>query len=436
MMRSFSQRRRFARKALNVTGAMLCVTAAVLLFAACGDSHGPAADGPTVDGPAAEASVPPSEVGSTPRARGVTPPATRFVPGTVALFDIRKGTAQSLDMHTAVVRAMWIDAGETVLAFDAYSAKYVAMKLDGTLVQEIADERVTTGYEPMPLIYPVSVNDGHSVTVNDWEAMSLTLMDIRDGSRMTLRDHAMTGGEFSPGGAWLAGAAMPIGSDGHADPARWQGGVFARKGRCHDDTPYACLEWELPQPTESGPSFFFVSQQTWSPDGKHLLMERRSNCPDPTPGSRDSTPCTPEATFEVYAWPSHKLVLTIPSGEARWSGSGRIQVRGGGDPAFSSRSGFFVDLDGSKSPAPEVFAGCCGSYSPDGRYAILSLVPGEDCSLVEVSSGSTVASVSAGPGDTNDTGICQVVSWTRDGSMAIASGVALAAVLPTPPSSP
>jgi hypothetical protein len=51
------------------------------------------------------------------------------------------------------------------------------------------------------------------------------------------------------------------------------------------------------------------------------------------------------------------------------------------------------------------------------------VIPGEDCSLIEVSSGRTVASVPAGDGDTNDTGICQFVSWTEDGSQAIATGV-------------
>jgi hypothetical protein len=127
----------------------------------------------------------------------------------------------------------------------------------------------------------------------------------------------------------------------------------------------------------------------------------------------------------VYSWPAHELVLEVPltsGGSVRWAGADALFVDGSFDDAVGSAR-YLLTLDGEKRALPDVLQTCCVSFSPDGRHAVASAVPGEDCSLIEVESGDTIASVPAGRGDTNDTGICQHVSWSPGGRWAIATGV-------------
>jgi hypothetical protein len=134
------------------------------------------------------------------------------------------------------------------------------------------------------------------------------------------------------------------------------------------------------------------------------------------PSTPDAAPCVSEVTFEVYAWPSRELVWSKQGGEneeVEWSGNGQLRIN----------RGTLVRLDGSETILPPGLSGCCVSFSPDGEFAVASHIPGEDCSLIDVETGEVIASVAGGEGDTNDTGICQFVSWTSDGREAIASGV-------------
>jgi len=361
-----------------------------------------------------DATEPPSSDSATPETQGVTPSATRFPPGTVALFDIERGTGENIDLGTAALRAAWIEDGETVLILDAYTGKYLVMNLDGSVVGEVADSRYTTGYEPHAVIDVRPVRDQQWVAVADFESRRMTLVSSREWREEIVRDDAFVQGQFSPGGQWLAGSVSGIGPDGLIDEASTLVGIFAREGTCGDSRPYACLEWTLPQDTP-GEQRFFAYGDAWAPDGNHILVQRRPICPEQTPGT-PPIPCTPETTFEVYAWPSRDLVFSKEAGqfgEIEWAGAGQLRV---------DRESI-LSLDGTLSALPEGLRGCCVSFSPDGRYAVDSVIPGEDCSLIEVATGAVIASVPAGDGDTNDTGICQFVSWTADGSMAIATGV-------------
>jgi hypothetical protein len=284
------------------------------------------------------------------------------------------------------------------------------MELDGTMVREIVDLRATTGYEPQSLIHVVSARDGRNVAVINMEAFSIQLTDVFSGRSTLIVDDALVGGSFSPGGDWLAGVVTQV-ANGSVDPSTSVSGVFARDGSC-SDRAFACVEWAFPQ--EPDRLRRFASTNAWSPDGKHLLLQVHTPCPDDT--GMPPTPCTPDAGFEVYEWPSRRLVLGVPAdrfGEAQWAGNARLRVN----------RGTLLALDGTRSELPQGLGGCCVSFSPDGRYAVDSVSPGEDCSLVEVETGRTLASVAAGDGDTNDTGICQFVSWTSDGRYAIATGV-------------
>jgi WD40 repeat protein len=142
------------------------------------------------------------------------------------------------------------------------------------------------------------------------------------------------------------------------------------------------------------------------------------------PGHEPSAPCQPDRTFEVYSWPDQKRVLTLEGGtdgEARWAGNDALYIRGTPDPNGGTDD--IVSLDGTSSRLPASIHRCCLSFSPDGRYVVMSAVAGEDCSLIDTATGKAVAGMPKGPGDTNDTGICQDVSWSPDGRYAIASGV-------------
>jgi hypothetical protein len=111
----------------------------------------------------------------------------------------------------------------------------------------------------------------------------------------------------------------------------------------------------------------------------------------------------------------------VELGEVRWAGNGKLFVRAR-DPELGV-FGYLLALDGKKSPLPEGLTGCCASFLADRGYAIDSVTPGEDCSLIDLGSGATIAGVPRSAADTNDTGICQHVSWTADGRWAVGTGV-------------
>lgn len=343
-------------------------------------------------------------------------------PGTIAVFDIPSRAAKKLDLGRALIQADWIDDGETLLAIDADESKYVAVRIDGTLVRELASITKTASEEPLPLVYAFPVHDGRTVAISDRQAGTLDLVDVFDGSTVRMKSDHIAAGEFSFDGELYAGVSRPLITNGEPDRSSVETGVWSRNGGCGDNDPYACVEWELPQ--EEGFGRSFAPGQTWSADGKRLLVQIQRLCPPSTPGSRGA-PCVPEPTYEVYSWPEHQLLFSLhpgASGSARWAGSTKLFVDGMRDAALNA-SRYLVALDGTKTALPRDLQGCCGSFSFDAALAVDSAIPGEDCSLSEVSSGTTLASVPKGPGDTNDTGICGYVRWTPDGSKAIATGV-------------
>ena len=369
----------------------------IALAVACRDTNSPGVD------PVQTASV------ATVSATQLT---DEIPPGTIALFDTELLTATKLDLGRSLIFADWVDDGETILALDVNSFRFVAIHMDGTVVREIAkrDGRM----------YASAVRDDRRVAITDLEHWTFELVDVFSGLRERLHENAMVAGFFSPDGRYMAGGATPIDAAQELDADASVRGVFAQRGACGDTRPYACIEWEwVGEPgTVLGPV-----REPWSPDGKHLLLQRTGACPRTNPGT-PTAPCRHEPAFEVYSWPGRELVLSLPAsqfGEAQWAGPSALRVNGLRDPNLGPT--YLVTLDGRHHHLPEVLRNCCVSFSPDGRYAVDSVTPGEDCSLIDVESGETLASVPRGPGDNNDTGICQYVSWTQDGRWAIATGV-------------
>lgn len=344
-------------------------------------------------------------------------------PGTIALFDIEAGAARKLDLGRSLIRADWIDDGKTLLALDVNTRAYVAISVDGMLVRVVAKLPPATaapGEESLPSIQLVPVRDGRRVAVFDWKSLAVDLIDVFSGASERIAEN--TFGAFSPDGEYLAGAIAGTDASGSVDPSTSVSGVFSDRGTCGDARPFACIEWQFPQDERVS------SREPWSPDGRHLLLARRAKCPDqaPVPGASPG-PCTTDTryTHEVYNWPERSLVLTLPPvelGEVRWAGNGELFVRGARDPDLGV-SAYLVSLDGKRSPLPDGLTGCCASFFADRGYAIDSVTPGEDCSLIDLASGSAIAGVPRGAADTNDTGICQYVSWTPDGRWALATGV-------------
>jgi hypothetical protein len=199
--------------------------------------------------------------------------------------------------------------------------------------------------------------------------------------------------------------------------------VFARGGSC--GASY-CLAWPFPAGDGFGRAPGGVPRgESWSPDGTKLVVEAAAACPPTSLTPEAQAPCAPDRTAEVYSWPAHGLLLSVPlgdDGEAWWAGNDALYVRGRPNTQLNA-SEYLVAMDGTRSALPPSLHGCCISFSPDGKYAVASAVPGEDCSLFDVASGAVIAGVPKGAGDTNDTGICEFVRWTPDGRYAIATGV-------------
>jgi hypothetical protein len=380
----------------------------ITFTAACGDGGDDPARG--------------EDAGETVGSAAPTDESDAITPGTVALFDMESLTAEGLDLGRAIILAQWIDDGETILAFDPGSQAYVALTLDGTLIAEVARLKVASSGGGAPPVLVSVVHDGRTAAVMDYEAATFELFDVTSGSREVLFDDAVVAAWFSPGGSLMAGRRTPLGADGVLDQDSALVGVFAKSGSCADARAFACLEWGWTQ--EPGAVRYPAGRAPWSPDGRHLLLASQQRCPEDKPGEPPA-PCSPDPTYEVYSWPERDLVLSIPpssGGSVRWAGSSALFVDGSFDETIGA-SRYLLTLDGEKRALPEVLHTCCVSFSPDGRHAITSVIPGEDCSLIDVESGASLAVVPAGAGDTNDTGICQHVSWTSDGRWAIATGV-------------
>ncbi|MEX0750014.1 MAG: hypothetical protein WD359_04320 [Dehalococcoidia bacterium] len=382
---------------------VLAIAALLTFLAACGGDDGER-DVDMPDTPAGES----------------TPAVDTVPPGTVALFDMDALTAEGLDLGRAIIRAEWVDDGETIVAFDANTQTWVALGIDGALVREIAPQ-VTSSGEGSPVTVLGAVGDGRRVAMADLRTGSFELIDVASGDSEVLFSGARAFGYFSSRGEYLAGGTTPVDSTGMLDREASVFGVFAADGDCGDATSYACIEWEWPSEENIAR---FPANNPWSADGAHLLLARQAICPPDEPGAPPE-PCSPDPTFEVYSWPQRELVLAVPSSSgngARWAGTGALFIDGSFDESIGAAR-YLMTLDGEKRALPEILHGFSVSFSPDGRHAIASAIPGEDCSLIEVATGDVLASVAAGAGDTNDTGICQHVSWSPDGRWAIASGV-------------
>jgi hypothetical protein len=169
----------------------------------------------------------------------------------------------------------------------------------------------------------------------------------------------------------------------------------------------------------------------WSPDSNYLLVERFGPCDVVTP---DPGHCYGTPTFEVYgAQVTGKIVWNAYAGRlrsAQWAGPGRLFLTFFPEAEYDldvpDAQSLIVDLGLQKQPAPTVFQGsCCVSFSPDGRYAVVPLprtgnAASQRCSLVDASTGAEIAGFDETQADVN-TMFCASVSWTPDGSAAIAS---------------
>ena len=402
--------------------ALFALVAALVLFAA-GCSGGQSGDRTRT--PAVGATVGVQAVGSASPSVDAGPTATpgSYPRGTVALFDVQQRTATKLDLGRALIRADWVDDGKTLVALDANSAHWVALRVDGTVVRDLGPEPQPSG-ESTSMFLVSAVHDGRRVALVAFSTTpSGELVDVFTGARDELPPGTALA-SFRPGGEAFAGAVWPVDADGHGAPSsKPTTGVFARGGSC--GAAY-CLAWQFPTGDGFGRAPGGVPRgESWSPDGSKLLVEAAAACLPASPTPEAMVPCQPDRTAEVYSWPAHKLLLSVPegdSGEAWWAGNNALYVRGRPNTQVNA-SEYLVAIDGTRTALPASLHGCCLSFSPDGKYSIASAVPGEDCSLFDVASGAVIAGVQKGAGDTNDTGICEFVRWTPDGRYAIATGV-------------
>lgn len=414
--------RRRGRGACRSLGALSALVAAlVLIAAACtgGASGRRATVGVQPIGSAAQ-----SNAGTATSTTGATESTPASIPpGTVALFDLQQRTATKLDHGRALIRADWVDDGKTLVALDANSMHWIAVRVDGTLVRDLGPQPQATGDSTAGFTVS-SMHDGRRVALVEFSTTpSGELADVFTGAREQLPPGTVLAG-FQPGGHAFVGAVRAVDADGHADASSKPAtGVFARGGSCGDTF---CLAWPFPIGDGFGRAPGGIPRgESWSPDGSKLLVEAAAACPPPSRTPEANTPCQPDRTEEVYSWPDHRLLLSVPvgnSGEAWWAGNDALYVRGRPNTQLNA-SEYIVVMDGTRTALPASLHGCCISFSPDGKYAIASAVPGEDCSLFYVASGAVIAGVPKGTGDTNDTGICEFVRWTSDGRYAIATGV-------------
>jgi hypothetical protein len=254
-------------------------------------------------------------------------------------------------------------------------------------VREIADvprPAETPAVEDYALmIPPLAVHDGRRVAIVDFKAGTVDLVDVFSGSKERMIVGSSAFGSFSPDGRYFAGLVSKVGDNGLPDPSTTVTGVFSEHGDCGDSRPFACLEWQIPQ--DDGFIRMPELPEPWSADGSYLLLSRQAKC---TLSERQSgsAPCNrsgnPDKSYEVYRWPDRTPTLTLPpapdSYTVKWAGSESLFVR---------ESSSFIDVDGNKTSVPRGLTYCCASFALDRGVAISSAIAGEDCSLIETSSG-------------------------------------------------
>jgi len=348
----------------------------------------------------------------------------------VIVFDLETREARRVDLGTTTGFLQWVNNDDVLVGYDSSASEYRSLRLDGTTVRSLlpqpGDGTLNSWLAP--------ANDGRRLVVNTEEG-ELALIDAftGDSAPFDTVDGAETSAQFAVDGSrfaylnrqnsYLNDQAVRVAGIG-SSLILSDGLVFATLNG--DDV---ALE---------------LAPNAWSSDGTKILMMQSGlgalcgpNCPE-FAGAREYRVYGMGGATNSFIWTS-KGTLII---DAVWAGPDRLFVTKyevvAGDTTWSPA---FIGLtNGEETPATGLLASCCTlspSFSPDGRFAVSRVgtsgpvtcsapddcdAPDWDlgCALIDTSTGSEVVRIDGTDADIG-TAFCVVVSWTSDGTKAIAS---------------
>ncbi|MBF6599041.1 MAG: hypothetical protein IVW36_00855 [Dehalococcoidia bacterium] len=335
----------------------------------------------------------------------------------ILVFDLTAHAATRVPVSAPAAYAEWAGGDRFIARTDQGNAfgPWMLLSADGATLRQLAASDALVDAAPNG-DWAVIVESGHAhiVSLTSDKANALDIGIVSDA-------------RVSPDGAHIA-FRLTGGSDKENTVHDY---VNVMTSQCRGVDDNGCgSAMSIQFQRESSGFLNMMGAETWSPDGKYLLLSRQAGCETtPTPD------CHRQLAFEVYGtdlsnnviWHDYEGRLT----GAEWAGPGTLMVTfanaAQGDPSYPSSTDLLVTLGVGKHSVPDIIEhSCCVSFSPDGRYVIayVGADAGERCALfdTQVAAGTPWKELAALPPHASDSdGFCSYVDWAPDSSRAIVS---------------